>query len=432
MLCLDRKARTVARPRQARRRGRIGHRDDRLRPHRGGGDPARPPAGENFTALSRMLARATFAATGAAFTRSVRQRIGGDDHALLFGPGRTATTAASTRSMTRPPPPAPAPRSASDARQLSSSSMMPWTRSTSSRQERKVSSYSRQRPRAAKRDLQLGAQARQRRAQLVRGVGREHPLDLEAPLKASEHLVQGLDEPADLVLAVPGCGKRSARFASPMRRARLTIWSIGLQRPAREQGAGESDHGEDYHDMPRKSQRPAASGGVRIVEGHRHLNGVAAGADRDRASETIRIGSSPKSTTVSNTVSPARRLASMPRRRGRRDGAEHRAARDDMTVEIRDLHELVEPHERRRRPRRDLVDAERRRGIGLRARTSSVVASERIASSTRPRTTRPSAQSAAERGERQHRREHRHLPEPQAGAEADRPHTSAESGTPRR
>ena len=29
----------------------------------------RPPAGENFTALSRMFARATFAATGAAVTK---------------------------------------------------------------------------------------------------------------------------------------------------------------------------------------------------------------------------------------------------------------------------------------------------------------------------------------------------------------------------
>ena len=46
----------------------------------------RPPAGENFTALSRMFARATFAATGAAFTKMSGQRIGDDDHALLLGP----------------------------------------------------------------------------------------------------------------------------------------------------------------------------------------------------------------------------------------------------------------------------------------------------------------------------------------------------------
>jgi hypothetical protein len=44
-----------------------------------------PPGGENFTALSRMLARATFAAIGAAFTSTFGRRSV-TAHSPLFGP----------------------------------------------------------------------------------------------------------------------------------------------------------------------------------------------------------------------------------------------------------------------------------------------------------------------------------------------------------
>jgi hypothetical protein len=58
--------------------------------------------------------------------------------------------------------------------------------------------------RVAESHLQYGPLGRQRGAQLVSRVGDEMPLRLERGLKPREQVVEGLAEPAELVIAVPG------------------------------------------------------------------------------------------------------------------------------------------------------------------------------------------------------------------------------------
>ena len=67
------------------------------------------------------------------------------------------------------------------------------------------------RARAAQGELELGAQQRERRAQLVARVGEEAPLVLERGVQASEHVVQRRREPRDLVAGGRDgqpCGRR--------------------------------------------------------------------------------------------------------------------------------------------------------------------------------------------------------------------------------
>ena len=64
---------------------------------------------------------------------------------------------------------------------------------------------------APERDLELAAQDRQRRAQLVAGVRGERPLGLQRPLEPRQHLVQRVAEPVDLVVR--------PRYGQPLRRA---------------------------------------------------------------------------------------------------------------------------------------------------------------------------------------------------------------------
>ncbi len=54
--------------------------------------------------------------------------------------------------------------------------------------------------RIGQRDLELGADHRQRGAQLVAGVGHEQPLAVERSVEAGEHLVEGVRELAQLVV----------------------------------------------------------------------------------------------------------------------------------------------------------------------------------------------------------------------------------------
>src|SRR5207253_1393904 len=55
-------------------------------------------------------------------------------------------------------------------------------------------------PMASQRHLELRSETRERGLELVGGVGCEAPLDLEAFLDATEHLVESVDQTPDLVL----------------------------------------------------------------------------------------------------------------------------------------------------------------------------------------------------------------------------------------
>ena len=102
------------------------------------------------------------------------------------------------------------------------------------------------------RQLQLGPQDRQRRAQLVAGVGDEGALVLQRLAEALEHLVQRRAEPSDLVVgrrhrqALVGLGggdlrrprpHRLDRLAAPRRRPRRRRARRAAGRPARRPAA---------------------------------------------------------------------------------------------------------------------------------------------------------------------------------------------------
>jgi len=262
----------------------------------------------------------------------------------------------------------------------------------------------------------------------MRRIGGEHPSDLEAPLETPEHLVQRLDESADLV-GGPGVWQAvgEVRLADASGAPHHLV--DRTKRLAREQRAGEADHREDHHGHAEKEPAPDPHRGVRIVQGHRHLDGVVISADvhgqRDHPDRLLaEIGDGAEHRF---TVAQAREQIRRRRKAGR---AKRHASRDDMAVEIRDLNQLVKPDERRR-PRRDLEDPDRRGWIGLerrlfgrRERENLVVDASEHHSAERP--------VSAERRERQHRREHRHVPQPEAGPEAERPHESIGSGSPSR
>jgi hypothetical protein len=117
-------------------------------------------------------------------------------------------------------------------------------------------------------------------------------------------------------------------------------------------------------------------------------------------------------------------------RRRQAGGAEGRAARGDLALEIHDLYELVEADERRR-ARGDFQDAQRRgrvvrqRGhLGLGQREDLVVNPAEDHAAERP--------VGAECRDRQHQPQHHHVHDPQAGPEAERPHPSVGSASPSR
>ena len=97
--------------------------------------------------------------------------------------------------------------------------------------------------------VELGADHRDRGAQLVRGVGHELPLPLERPAQPLEHLVERLAETADLVVRggqrqqLVGIGQRHLAGAPAHRldgrQAR------GRQRVADQRGEGKSDRAPD-------------------------------------------------------------------------------------------------------------------------------------------------------------------------------------------
>ena len=248
----------------------------------------------------------------------------------------------------------------------------------------------------------------------MRRVGREHAADLEAALEAPEHVVERLDQPADLV------GRAGMRE---------TIAEVGLadassapdhlidraQHLLREQRAREADDGED--DQRHAEKEPAADPQrrVRVFERHRDLDGVvtAAHVDRyrhhaDRLLAEVRDG-------LEDGVAAAEPREEVGRRRQTRR-AERRAVRDHAAVQIGDLHELVEPEERGRIGR-DLTSAQGRRRVVLERgglergqREQLVVDAPQHHAAQRP--------VGAEGCQRQHRCEQRDLPEPQAGLEA--------------
>ena len=121
----------------------------------------------------------------------------------------------------------------------SRSSASRTSRSTSSAAERSAASSSSLRPRAPQGQLELGPEQRERRAELVAGVGHEAALPRETRLESGEHLVQRHSEPADLVAAL-GQRQPAARDARVETSAALPAHRLDrTQRRAREEVAGE-------------------------------------------------------------------------------------------------------------------------------------------------------------------------------------------------
>ena len=112
--------------------------------------------------------------------------------------------------------------------------------------------------RGGQRDLQLAAQDRERRAQLVRGVGAELPRRRERPLEASQHVVQHGGEPAELVVRrVGGEPPRQVLGADAARRL-----DHGVDR--RERAAGEEPAAGRGAQRARAGSRPASTSRKRV------------------------------------------------------------------------------------------------------------------------------------------------------------------------
>ena len=83
-----------------------------------------------------------------------------------------------------------------------------------------------------KRQLQLGAQDRQRRAQLVTGVGDEGALVLKRLAEPLQHLVQRVAQPRDLVVGLAGPAAAARARAAEISAARALIASTGFSAAA--------------------------------------------------------------------------------------------------------------------------------------------------------------------------------------------------------
>jgi hypothetical protein len=133
----------------------------------------------------------------------------------------------------------------------------------------------------SQRHFELRSQARERRLELVGRIGRETPLDLEALLDTTEHLVEGIDQSPDLVL-LSRTGKPFAQ-ASLANLARPIDDAVDRTKGAPGQDhAGQSDPDQDAHGHAGEQPPRGVENSVGIVERHRHLNGVAGPCDFDR------------------------------------------------------------------------------------------------------------------------------------------------------
>ena len=249
----------------------------------------------------------------------------------------------------------------------------------------------------AQADVELGAHRRQRRAQLVRGVGDQPALLLDAALDAVEHRVERGGEVRDLVArgAARRCARRAGRGRSPP-----PSRSCGrrAQRPAREPPAARarsasSAAGRAISSSTRtrcterstvasdcgRDERPA-----RCPRGRSRAR--RAGSARGRApSATVRMRSSPRSTAAAAAGAsigarrrPGRRSDTITRPRRSRICA---AARSPVSTRARDVDGT------RARPRAIAVARSAQRA-GRRSRSTAAVRSERSRTTTKAPTAR--------------------------------------------
>ena len=264
----------------------------------------------------------------------------------------------------------------------------------------------------------------------MRSVVDEPALDLEALLEPPEHGVERLDQPRDLVTR--------SRMRQAVAEVGLTDASSPhhhrVDRPERlssKQRAGQPDSGEDQQRHAQEEPSTGAQHRVCIVQRHGHLDRVPRGADGDRE------GHHPNRFLELGNRAEHRLAVAQPReerRRGRQaGGAEGRAPPEDPAVQVGDLDELVQSHERGEPSAgRDLVDADRLPGICLdRRRLRRGERQDRVVDDL-PQNHAAERPVRAERRDRQHHRQHRDVPQPEPGLEAERPHGSAESGGPNR
>ncbi len=118
---------------------------------------------------------------------------------------------------------------------------------------------------AAQRQLQLGLEDRERRAELVAGVGHEGPLVREGGVGALEQLVEGQAEPADLVVG----GRQGQAVALAGARDPLGAGAHRLHGPQRRRrDAVSGGRGEDQGDRPGDQQEggEVADGVVAVAQ----------------------------------------------------------------------------------------------------------------------------------------------------------------------
>ena len=163
------------------------------------------------------------------------------------------------------------------------------------------------RPAAPQRQLDAGADQRDRRAQLVAGVVDEAPLVLERLLQRRQHLVQRVPEPGDLVVAVRGDVEPDAgRPGGDV----VGLSAVPLDGPQRRLGQPVAD--DSGHDQGRAGRRGRAGRAARAAPRRAGSRGTA----------TTRTAAGPRGSFSGIGVDPkrARSLVGQAARRCPRDG----------------------------------------------------------------------------------------------------------------
>ena len=136
-------------------------------------------------------------------------------------------------------------------------------------------------PMPSQRHLELRSETRERGLELVGGVGCEAPLDLEAFLDATEHLVESVDQTPDLVLL--GRARKPFTQASLADRSRPADDAIDRTKGAPgQEHPDQPDPDQDAHGHAGEQQPRGAENGIGIFERHRNLDGIAGTGHLDR------------------------------------------------------------------------------------------------------------------------------------------------------
>ena len=197
--------------------------------------------------------------------------------------------------------------------------------------------------RAAQGDFDFCAQARQGRAQFMRGVGREAPLRIVAVFQALQHGVQGIDQAADLVLRA-GMGQAlvQAGFADRMRLPHHVV--DGAQHATREHFASQPDGGQQGQRHGAKQYGGCGQHVVDVIERTGHLHDQArAGRGYGDGNHAQRLLAELGQGFEDGLASGQARQQDGLRRQLRR--LQVAAARQHAAFAVDDLHQAIKPHQ---------------------------------------------------------------------------------------